>query len=108
MSDMTVAREILRQLGGNAFTMMTGAKNFVGGDNFLTFRLGRGAAKGITTVHITLTPADTYAVTFYRVRGTKATLVDAVDDIYADALRDVISHTTGFTLTVPRIVGINA
>ena len=36
---MEVAREILKQLGGNKFRMMTGAKNFVAGENYLTMKI---------------------------------------------------------------------
>ena len=35
MSNMTVAKTILEQLGGNKFRMMTGAKNFMGFSNGL-------------------------------------------------------------------------
>ena len=41
---MEVAREILKQLGGNKFRMMTGAKNLVAGDNFLAMRIGRNSS----------------------------------------------------------------
>ena len=40
-ADMRVAEEILRQLGGNRFRVMTGAKNFSGTDNSLRMRIGR-------------------------------------------------------------------
>ena len=33
MSNMTVAKTILEQLGGNKFRMMTGAKNLAGDEN---------------------------------------------------------------------------
>jgi hypothetical protein len=39
-TDMSVSHEILRQLGGNKFIAMTGAKNFVGSENSITFRIG--------------------------------------------------------------------
>ena len=38
-TDLTVANTILQQLGGNKFRVMTGAKNFVGSNDALTFRL---------------------------------------------------------------------
>jgi hypothetical protein len=41
---------------------MTGAKNFAGSENSLSFRIpGSGfAGDGINAVHITLDPSDTY------------------------------------------------
>jgi hypothetical protein len=40
MTDLTVAKTILAQLGGERFVMMTGATNFVGGADSLAFRVG--------------------------------------------------------------------
>ena len=36
MSNLTVAKTILEQLGGNKFCMMTGAKNLAGDENSLS------------------------------------------------------------------------
>jgi hypothetical protein len=40
-TDLTVANEIRNQLGGNRFAVMTGAHNFIGDANSLSFKLGR-------------------------------------------------------------------
>ena len=40
MTDMTVARSILDQLGGARFVAMTGARDFVGSADSLTFKIG--------------------------------------------------------------------
>ncbi len=61
----SVATEILRQLGGNRFIVMTGAKSFSyfdeNGECGLTFRLPSNfAMKGINLVKIKLDFTDTY------------------------------------------------
>ena len=40
MTDMTVARSILDQLGGARFVAMTGARELVGSADSLTFKIG--------------------------------------------------------------------
>ena len=76
----SVATEILLQLGGNLFIVMTGAKSFSyfdeNGECGVTFRLPSNfAMKGINLVKIKLDFTDTYQVKFSRVRG------DEVKDI---------------------------
>lgn len=103
MADMTVAKTILEQLGGGKFIAMTGAKNFLGDTNSLSFRLpgGGGFCKGgINYVKVTLTPADTYNVEFSRIRGQKVTLVDAAEDIYVDQLRSIFTRATGLAVSL--------
>lgn len=98
MTDMTVSRTILEQLGGNKFIVMTGAKNFVGGDRALSFRLpgGGGFCKdGINCVRIELTEADDYTVTYMRTRGCKMTTVEKSEGIYCDNLRSNFERVTG-------------
>lgn len=60
-TNLQVAETIRQQLGGARFAMMTGAKNFVGGENMLLFSVGRGAKAGINRVRVTLDPSDTAA-----------------------------------------------
>jgi hypothetical protein len=96
MADMTVARTILAQLGGQRFLMMTGAKNLVGGEDKLVFRLnGRMTKHGINMVSIQLQPSDTYEVLYMRVRGTKVTVVDRDADVYCDMLENCFERATG-------------
>jgi len=93
---MSVAHEILNQLGGNRFIVMTGAKNFSSSGNTLMFRLpSKFALKGINYVTITLDPSDTYSVVFYKVRGTKAVEISKETDVYCDTLQETFSHHTG-------------
>lgn len=94
-TDMTVARTILEQLGGRHFIAMTGSKNFLGGKDTLTFKLGSGALSGITHVRITLTPLDTYTMEFLRCHKFSVALVETMTDVYCDTLQEVFSRVTG-------------
>ncbi len=93
---MSVASVILEQLGGNKFRVMTGAKSFVDCGNALMFMLpSRFASKGINKVRITLTPADEYDMEFFKVWGSKCTLVDSVQGVYCDQLQAIFKDKTG-------------
>ena len=78
---------------------MTGAKNLLGGEDSLQFRIGRGAKDGCNSVRITLDDVtDTYTVTFYKIgRGPtfKVTDLGAVSFVHADSLRRVFTDATG-------------
>jgi len=63
MSNMTVAKTILEQLGGNKFAMMTGAKNFGARDDSLSMRIGRNSTNS-NYLKITLNAWDLYDMKF--------------------------------------------
>ena len=90
------ASEILRQLGGNRFIAMTGAKNFTRNDTTQTicFHIGKNC-HSINYVRITLNSMDTYDVEFITLRAG-VTKVRATDEgIYNDQLQDVFTSRTG-------------
>lgn len=87
-----VSSTILNQLGGNKFRVMTGAKGFIYGANYLAFRI---PFPSINEVRITLNALDLYDIEFRRVRGAKITLVKSYDNVYADQLQSVFSEATG-------------
>jgi hypothetical protein len=96
MSDMTVANTILEQLGGGKFRVMTGAKNFTGDDNSLTFHLPSNfATKGINIVKVILDATDTYTVEFSKLRAMKLTAIASRDDVYCFDLQRVFTEVTG-------------
>lgn len=96
MANLLVADTILNQIGGGRFTAMTGAKNFVGGENFLQFKLPSNFAKDkINLVKIILTPADLYDMEFYYFRGTNLKLVCKSEGVYCDMLQSEFKATTG-------------
>jgi hypothetical protein len=94
MTDLTVANTILQQLGGPRFTAMTGAKNYVGGERSLSFRLPK-ANRGINGVYITSEPSDTYKIEFIRVQKTERKVVETCEDVYCDSLQEVFTRVTG-------------
>ena len=96
VTTMSVAQEILSQLGGNRFIAMTGAKSFVGSGDSLTFKLPSGFAKdGINCVVITLTAMDDYIVEYLSIRAGKVKAVAYSDGIYFDTLQKDFTAKTG-------------
>ena len=97
MTNMQVANEILAQLGGRRFTMMTGAKNILGGEDFLQFDLPRGCANKATKCRVTLDASDTYTVTFYKwnARALDLTTLSEQSGIYCDMLQEIFTAQTG-------------
>jgi hypothetical protein len=97
-----IAHEILRQLGGRKFLVMTGAKDLIHAPTLdaerkwptLSMKLPIGKAKGL---RIALAPSDTYTVQFMT-RGGK--VAKELDDIYADQLADVVARETGLALSL--------
>lgn len=90
---MTVATTILQQLGGSRFVAMTGAKDFVGGDDRLTFTV---QGKGCNRVRVTVDPSDTYTVQAMRYSPKNLTLrvVSEESDVYCDQLQDSFTRLT--------------
>jgi hypothetical protein len=93
MSNLQVAKTILEQLGGNKFIAMTGAKNLVGGETSLSFKIGRNAKK-ISHVRIELDPSDTYTIKFLRVRKLEVKEVSSFSGVYNDQLQAVFTANT--------------
>lgn len=88
-----VAQTILEQLGGKRFLLMTGAREMVGDDRSLSFRLPQGFAQNdIVRVQIELTPADLYNVTFWDHKGR---IVRALTEMYWDGLQEAFTRATG-------------
>ena len=93
--DKRQAGEMLKQLGGNRFIMMTGAKNFTVGPKGAGFKIGRNA-KGVNYVRIDLDRGkDLYNMSFdfVSVRGIKNKA--KVKGVYADQLQKMFTKHTG-------------
>jgi hypothetical protein len=90
---MKVASAIYQQLGGNRFSVMTGAKGFIASENGLTFRIPK--SNQINAVRITLNGFDLYDVEFIKIHGMKVTTVKTIDNLYVDNLVEVFENTTG-------------
>lgn len=93
-----VGKIILEQLGGNRFIAMTGAREFLGIPNGLSFQLPGGGGRvkqGINNVQIILKGTDTYKMFFSRRRGLSFKTVAFKDDIYCDQLQKQFTEVTG-------------
>ena len=95
-TDMTVSREILAQLGGGRFIAMTGARDFVGDEASLSFRLPstmtRQRASGM---RITLAVDDTYTLETFKVVRFEMRILQTCPGIYVEALRRTFTQMTG-------------
>jgi hypothetical protein len=96
---LNVASEILRQLGGKRFALMTGAKHFVACNEqagALAFKLpARFALDGINYVKITLTLADEYEMEFFARRGASLKSKARREGVYCDQIRAIFRQVTG-------------
>ena len=88
--DKRQAAELLKQLGGNKFIAMTGAKNFTIGSNGLAFKIGKNA-KAVNYVVIQLNGKDLYDMKFQK--GTR--VLKKANDVYADQLQKMFTKHTG-------------
>jgi hypothetical protein len=90
-----VGKTILKQLGGNKFVVMTGAKNITADKNYLVFKIGRNASKA-THVKIMLDLAlDTYDIEFIQCRGTAIKSLRTLHGVHAEDLRTAFTLYTG-------------
>lgn len=94
--NLQVSKTILEQLGGRRFIAMTGARDLIGGPDYLMFRLPRGLAlNGINKVKITLDWTDTYVVEALRLGPVACETIEHVDSVYAEDLQQVFTRLTG-------------
>ena len=95
LHNMKVAQTILKQLGGNKFRMMTGAKNFGGTEDSLSMRIGRNSSNS-NYLKITLNMMDTYDMKFCKLtRKFEEKSVTEYNNIYNDMLTDQFTAHTG-------------
>lgn len=97
---MTTALEILKQLGGNKFLVMTGSKNLVSTGEGLRMTLTRNKI-GAKYLDITLTSLDLYLMKFYSVDKDLNLKVKAeFDGIYNDMLQSIFTKVTGLNTSL--------
>ena len=87
--------ETLKQLGGNKFIMMTGAKHFGVGPNGMSFKIGKNSKR---VNHVTIDydrGRDLYNMKFdwVTIKGIKNK--KTLKGIYADQLQDMFTKYTG-------------
>ena len=92
---MSVAKEILNQLGGNKFRVMTGAKNFMGFSEGLVMKIGRNSSNS-NYLKITLNSMDLYDMEFAKVSrmGEKKSITE-YNNVYYDSMVEVFEKHTG-------------
>ena len=94
---ITIATEILNQLGGKRFTFMTGAKNF----GTLTNKAGIGfKVMGGQYIRIVLNSMDTYDIERFKMRKMEKIKVRTEEGIYCDMLCDSFTRLTGLNTSL--------
>ena len=92
---MEIAKEILRQLGGNRFTMMTGSKNYAADQNSLRMNLTRNKLKA-KYLKITLTSMDDYTLEFFSMgKNFNKIVKSTINGVYCDQLQTIFTEQTG-------------
>ena len=93
---MSIAKEIFLQIGGNRMVVMTGAKNFVGSKNSLSFKLPSKFAKDeINYVKITLNSLDLYDIECGKLWGSKYKVIKTSENVYNTDLQKDFVELTG-------------
>tara|TARA_R100000008_G_C3575401_1_gene164908 strand:- start:1479 stop:1808 length:330 start_codon:yes stop_codon:yes gene_type:complete len=88
---------LLKQLGGNRFIAMTGAKDFAFSDKYMSFKIGRNS-KGINFVRIAHNSMDTYDMEFGFISMKGHKVKSKAKGIYADMLGQVFKKHTGLNV----------
>ena len=98
MSD--VANTIYRQLGGNRFRVMTGAKNMVSLENGIAMKIGRNKTNA-NYMEIVLNELDLYDITFAKVtKMGEMKSMKGYDNVYNDMLVSIFESHTGMYTTL--------
>ena len=95
--DRKKAAIILKQIGGNRFIAMTGAKGFAFSDKYMSFKIGRNS-KGINFVRIGHNAKDLYDMEFGFVSTKGIKVKKKVKDVYADMLGQMFKKHTGMNV----------
>ena len=98
MSD--IAHTIYRQLGGNRFRVLTGAKNMVSHEFALSMKIGRNKTNANFMV-VELNGLDLYDVTFAKLtKMGEMKSVKTYDNVYNDMLVSIFESHTGMYTTL--------
>lgn len=87
---LEVAKTIYQQIG-NKTLLLTGSKDFIGGENSLHFTVNVPGA--LYKIRIILTAYDTYTLTFHKFQPRKQyeeTILKEVSGLYFDSLGEVV------------------
>lgn len=94
---------ILKQLGGNRFIAMTGAKDFAystdeNGNPFMVCKFK--GSKVANYLRIYLMPSDTYKFQLIKIWGYNSKIVHDLDGVYAEDLQRIFTDLTKLYLTL--------
>ena len=93
---IAIANEIIRQLGGNKFRVMTGARDIFADDMGVTFKIpGTTTKKHINYIRVALDPSDTYTMEFWAYRKLNGQKIAEHSMVYDDMLQDIFTAETG-------------
>ena len=94
-ANMTIATEILNQLGGNRFLVMTGSKNLVAMENGLRMNLSRNKA-GAKWLSVKLNGLDLYDLDFFTAdKDLNIKSKAKFENVYCDQLQSIFTQVTG-------------
>jgi len=98
MDYASIAQEIARQIGPQAFFLLGTTQRHIDGPG-LVFNV-RGS-KTCTKIRVRLDPDDTYTVTFFKIGRPPSFKITSREftGIYADMLHDLIKSHTGLYVT---------
>jgi hypothetical protein len=88
-----IAETIRTQIGHKALYMI-GAKNLLGHDDALSFKIGRNS-KSVNYIKITLTAMDLYDIKYSYVTKNGEKIRNEEKGLYADMMHDSIERNTG-------------
>lgn len=94
MADLIIANEILRQMGGNRFLVMTGTKVQYGEENSITFKLTKNKLKA-KWLKITLNSMDLYDLEFKSLIKDELVTLKEYNNIYSESLQSIFTEATG-------------
>ena len=95
-----VANTIYRQLGGNRFRVMTGAKMMVSTENGIRMRIGRNKTNA-NFMEVSLNSLDLYDVTFAKLtKMGEMKSVKEYENVYNDMLVSIFESHTGMYTTL--------
>jgi len=85
---------ILKQLGGQRFIAMTGAKNLVCDEKGITFKFMKNAI-GAKWCTINLNSLDLYDMTFKSIKKNELIILKEINNLYDDMIESAFSNITG-------------
>lgn len=96
-----VADTIYMQLGGITFRTVTGATNFAGGVDYLSFKIPSNNKKRVSHIVVKYNQGlDTYDMKFLSIRGSKMKEVEIFENVLCFQLQELFFQVTGIYTNV--------